>query len=200
MRECANEDPLAGQYRLGFIATASVRLLPRFLERAKIHVANTVFEIETGLSETLEARVSSGALDAAVVTARQAPPAGLEYQTLVDEPLFYAEPAKPEPGLPFIQFNPGSGIGRLIADHIKQQRPSGSNSPIILDSVEAIMGCVNAGIGYTLLAKPDIERYARPGIRMVQPEEILNRSVVLAVGHSNLSKQAVESLTKLIKP
>ena len=56
---CQQNETLKGHYRIGFIGTASVRLLPDFLINAKRLAPDAVFEIETGLSEALEERVLS---------------------------------------------------------------------------------------------------------------------------------------------
>jgi DNA-binding transcriptional LysR family regulator len=159
---------LSGNYRIGFVATASVRLLPLFLKNASTKAPNAKFELETALSEELEYRVLSGQLDAAILTASKRSEAGLQYNILREEALVYAVPhafdkksiEETAQNLPFIQFNPSSGIGKVIYNHTSKLTATSEKQPIVLDSVEAIMECVNEGIGFTLLAEPDIKRYA----------------------------------------
>ncbi len=177
LKLCAGGQGLYGQYRLGFIATPSVRLLPAFMRNAATKTPDAQFLVETGLSETLEMKVLSGQLDAAIVTASDKPPANLCYTPIRVEPLVFAIPGsasgktieKVAEEMAFLQFNPSSGIGKLIESFVGDQL-SGIKETIILDSVEAIMECVNQGIGFTLLAQADAERYGNSETRFVRLE------------------------------
>lgn len=180
---------LAGNYRIGFVATASVRLLPLFLKNAKTKAPKANFDLETALSETLEERVLSGQLDAAILTASKQAEAGLKYDVLREETLVYALPTKHDElsieemaqELPFLQFNPSSGIGKVIANHVRKLTSKSKHLPIVLDSVEAIMECVNEGLGFTLLAEPDIKRYANETVTIAPTSgKTLSRKLVLA--------------------
>ena len=123
-----------------------------------------------------EDKVAAGQLDAAVVTASPEPPAGLSYRVLATEALALATPPGTEDHDPdalarhlsFLHFSPASGIGKLIAQEITRLCPSG-HARIELDSVEAIMECVNHRLGFTLLPEPDIRRYAAPGVTPIRP-------------------------------
>jgi len=122
-----------------------------FLKNAKIKAPKANFDLETALSEKLEERVLAGQLDAAILTASKQSEAGLKYDVLREETLVYALPAKTSKlsientalELPFLQFNPNSGIGKLIANHVRKLTSKSNSQPIVLDSVEAIMECVN---------------------------------------------------------
>lgn len=165
---CRPGSDLRGRFRIGFVATASVRLLPRFLLRSREAAPAAAFDIETGLSEHLEQRLLAGRLDAAVVTASADPDPALDYVTLRREELVFAAPAgirRLDPAalahtMPFLQFMPGTGIGKLIASHIATRLTEPPRQTIVLDSIEAIVECVKAGVGFTLLPRPDVERYA----------------------------------------
>ncbi len=197
---------LAGNYRIGFVATASVRLLPLFLRNAKTKAPNANFSLETALSERLEERVLSGQLDAAILTASRQAEAGLKYDVLREETLVYALPSKYSQlaieemalELPFLQFNPGSGIGKLIANQVHKLTSKSSRQPIVLDSVEAIMECVNEGIGFTLLAEPDIRRYADQSVK-IQPTtgKPLTRQLVLATANKDTGLDMTKDLVEL---
>ena len=161
-------DVLTGNFRIGFIPTASVRLLPSFLKNARETQPNASFELETALSEVLELRVQSGMLDAAIVTESGQWKSDLDYHLIRSEPLMFAVPkafeamdiAEIRKHVPFLQFNPGSGIGKIIQQYMSQGSDSAGKQDVVLESVEAIVECVNEGLGFTLLAKPDIARYA----------------------------------------
>ncbi len=206
LNACGSVDELSGTWRIGFVATASVRLLPRFLTRAAQVAPGAEFELETALSEVLGSRVLTGQLDAAIVTASGEPQAGIHYSLLRKEKLVYAIPsgfdnlaiANLPDHLQFIQFNPSSGIGKLIAAHIRHLRPTSNSEPILLDSVEAIMECVNAGLGFTLLSEPDIRRYADEAVRIVDPEDAnLSRRLVLATARKSAAAADAERLVAL---
>jgi len=199
---------LSGNYRIGFVATASVRLLPLFLKNAKTKAAKANFDLETALSETLEAKVLSGQLDAAILTASKQAEAGLKYDVLREELLVYAIPAKYSDltieqtalELPFLQFNPSSGIGKVIANHVRTLTAKSIKQPIVLDSVEAIMECVNEGIGFTLLAEPDIRRYADSSV-IIEPTsgKALTRQLVLATAIKKDQQNMAENLVMLFE-
>jgi len=189
MASSKSDDGLSGQFRIGFVPTASVRLLPLFLKNAAQKVPDAQFEVETALSEILEEKILSGQLDAAVVTASDHVQKGLQYDVLRQETLYFAIPAKFKNKTPaelinelsFLHFNPSSGIGKLIADHINTLANNKPVKAIVLDSVEAIMQCVNEGIGFTILAEPDIKRYGVKTVKLVElSSDKISRSLVLA--------------------
>lgn len=173
---CDVDEELTGTYRIGFVATASVRVLPDFLSNAFKHAPNARFEIETALSETLKARLKAGHLDLAVLTETSKRENDLYYEILAEEKMVYAVPASAQSqslkelyqDLPFLQFNPTSGIGELIEQFVGDFNVTADKS-IVLESVEAIMACVNEGLGFTLLAEPDIQRYATENVKIVSP-------------------------------
>ena len=186
---CSPGNQLVGRFRIGFIATASVRLLPGFLRQAGIRAPRALFDLETGLSEALEEKVLGGQLDAAVVTASGKPDPQLNYLNLRTEPLVYALPSTAgEKSLedlvtemPFLHFAPGTGIGKLIAAYMVGPDGLHPQKTIVLDGVEAILECVKSGLGLTLLPAPDIERYADERVTIRQPEGSKpTRRIVLA--------------------
>jgi len=162
---CQGDDALVGQFLIGFIQTASVRILPRFLQAARQDAAGASFQFSAGLSETLSDFVSEGRLDAAVVTQVDQTPAHLCVQRLATEemvmalPVAYADAdqAQLEAQLLFIRFRPSTGIGRLISASLSQA--NSQPQQIILDSIEGTLECVKRGLGYTVLPRPDVQRY-----------------------------------------
>lgn len=197
---------LVGNYRIGFVATASVRLLPLFLKNAKTKAPNANFDLATALSEKLEEQVLSGQLDAAILTASKQAEAGLKYDILREETLVYALPKKYEKlsiedialELPFLQFNPSSGIGKVISNHVRKLTSKSKHQPIVLDSVEAIMECANEGLGFTLLAEPDIRRYANEAVKIETASgKNLSRQLVLATVNKDSDQDMAGSLVEL---
>jgi len=196
---------LQGAYRVGFIATASVRLLPGFLSQAADHAGEAKFNVETGLSDALQNKVAKRQLDAAVVTRSDADLPTLTYTNIRTEELVYALPEDLSGKTlktcfarrPFILFTPNSGIGRLVSNDLVSRgyRPA---TTMILDSVEAIMECVNAGIGFTALPRPDVERYGHEAIGIVRAKgRSLKREIALVTAHDSLADQQVAALADL---
>ncbi|MEM9145370.1 MAG: LysR family transcriptional regulator [Pseudomonadota bacterium] len=187
---CRPEGGLTGAYRIGFILTSSVRMLPGFLARARARFPAAHFVLETGLSEALARAVAAGDIDAAVITGTgEDEAAGVLHLTpLSEEELVYALPPHAEgwaiercfAELAFLQFAPGTGIGRLVAGHVTAAGLA-AKERVVFDGIEAILECVAIGVGFTALPRPDVERYARSGIT-VRPMRTppLVRKVVLA--------------------
>jgi len=196
---------LQGEYRIGFIATASVRLLPGFLSNAAENATEARFNVETGLSDALQNKVAKRQLDAAIVTRSDADLPNLTYTNIRSEELVYALPKDLRGQTlkacfaqkPFILFTPNSGIGRLVSNDLvtRRYRPK---TTMILDSVEAIMECVNAGIGFTALPRPDVERYGRGGIKIVPTKnKALSREIALATADGAMTAQQMAALADL---
>ena len=185
---CKPTDSLVGHFRIGFVTTAAVRLLPDFLKNAKRDAAQATFAFETGLSKALQDKVASGQLDAAIVTNADGVPDVLTELLLREEPfVFAAHETLLQDGLagllskqPFFHFMPNTGIGKLIANEmLKHERPRGAET-IVLDNLEAIMECVSAGLGFTLLPVPDVERYQSDEVKGIQLPLGSARKLVLA--------------------
>ncbi len=178
-----DESP-AGRFQIGFVATAGVRLLPDFLLTAAEAAPGARFDVEVDVSEVLEAKVANGLMDAAVITAPESPNPTLELVTLRDEDIVFAVPrVRADDGtLPFIQFAPDVGIGKLIARYMARYGPaSWEQATLVLNGVEAIMECVKRGIGYTLLPEPDVRRCADNDLVVItKPQEPLSRQLAFA--------------------
>ena len=166
IKACLPGDRLRGRYRIGFVGTASIRILPRFLAATQEEVPDASFDVETGLSEDLQEKVARGHLDLALVTRADMEHAVLNFSDLAREEIVYALPAAfgETPiqacmrDIPFLHFMPNTGIGKLISKHLANLAVPPERT-IVLDGVEPIVECVKAGIGFTALPKPDVTRY-----------------------------------------
>ena len=164
---CGRQGELVGRFRLGLISSVSVRLLPKFLNLIQRDAPGASFELTTGLSEDLSEQVLQGLIDAAVMTSSPSPPKGLRFDAIAREAMAFAAPDSYADtavedlarSLPFIHFRPTTGIGNLIADHVRRHTTK-PRQTIILDNLEASMEFVKEGLGYTLLPLPDIRRCA----------------------------------------
>lgn len=171
---CLSTSELTGAYRIGFVPSASARILPRLLRVAAEHAPKAAFRATTALSETLCDQVRNGQLDAAVVTEIDDATVELACETLRQEEMVVAVPsscaisgfADLDASLPFLQFAPTSGIGKLIARYRDRMHLTSKNV-IVLDSIEAIVQCVRNGIGFALLPRPDVARYGGDQVQIL---------------------------------
>ena len=178
---------LNGAFQMGFIQSASARILPKFVILANENEPRATFRYSSNLSEVLTEQVALGQLDAAIVTRVEGAGRGLHADLIASEPMALAVPvgvgtlsaAALSQHLPFIHFRPSTGIGKLIAASLG----AGGALPLstlVLDSIEACMECVKEGVGYTVLPLPDILRYADARVRVVEGAlEGLTRDLVM---------------------
>ena len=163
---CLPTDRLVGHFRLGFIQSASVRILPSFIEQTRLRASQATFQYSTALSETLTERVLNSELDAAVITQVGSTDEIMRYDEIALEELALAVPssfrntplADLSDQLTFIHFMPTTGIGRLIASHV-EKLPRKPRETVVLDGIESALECVKRGIGYTILPLEDMRRY-----------------------------------------
>ncbi len=185
---CKPSDTLTGHFRIGFITTAAVRLLPQFLAAARKAAPDATFEFETGLSKPLQDKVLNGQIDAAVVTDADGLPDALIGRLIREEPfVFAAHETLMQGGLngllkkhPFFHFMPDTGIGKLIASEMKEHDRPPKAATVVLDNLEAIMECVTNALGFTLLPEPDVDRYRSKHVRKVTSPQHSRRTLVLA--------------------
>lgn len=206
LETCRSQDELVGDYRIGFVLTSSIRLLPAFLARAREIAPNARFSVETGLSDELIGRVERGSLDAAVVTRVDLPP-GINACLLANEELVFCLPKSAEETsiedcmntMSFIHFMPNTGIGRLIATHLKRH-DFHPKDVIVLDSVEAVAECVRAGVGFSILPAPDIERHNRKDmlLRSLSGDGV-TRDLVLAYQENGPLENRAKQLSELLQ-
>jgi len=203
---CQPSSELSGRFRIGFVTTAAVRLLPGFLSASSTAAPRASFEFETGLSATLEDKVLVGQLDAAVITDAQGLPPQLAHRLLRQEPFAFAAHASLlKGGLPgllaesnFFHFMPHTGIGKLIAQAMRDyERPANART-IVMDNLEAIMECVGSGLGFTLLPVPDVERYRIPDVRMLAVNQSLQRRLVLVTLQDSVLDHKSDKLAALL--
>jgi DNA-binding transcriptional LysR family regulator len=203
---CGSTGALVGQFRLGFIQSASVRLLPDFLKTVRTSAPNASFELSSGLSEDLNEQVVLGLADAALVTRVPTRATGLHFEPVSTEEMAFAVPSAHALTpvndlpltLPFIHFRASSGIGNLIARSVQDQKNPPRTS-IVLDSLEASVECVKAGLGYTLLPLPDILRCADDRVHVHSgASDALHRDIALVVRRENAGAPWVRIISDIL--
>lgn len=200
------DDGLHGDFRIGVVGTASVRLMPRFLATARRRHPSARMGMVIDTSAALERRLLEGALDAALVTKTDELPDGLTFRRLRRERFAIAAPKSAGSvalkrlveTMPLVQFTPSTGIGLLVARRLRREglRPV---ETIPLDSVEAVMGCVTAGVGFAILPEPDVARYGGPDV-VSAPVPELERDLGLAVRADSPMARHLETLADLFDP
>ncbi|SLN22640.1 HTH-type transcriptional regulator GltC [Roseovarius litorisediminis] len=200
---CSQDGNLAGKFRIGFVTSAAARLLPDFLENTQNNLPRAAFEFETGLSVVLQEKVRTGNLDAAIVTDAEINPRGLKQAILRDEPfVFAAHSSIASQGLDtlieqhmFFHFMPQTGIGKLIASAMEQIDRPATAATVMLDNIEAIVGCVKSGLGFTLLPDPDVTRYSNDDVVKLRAPNNIRRTLILVTRSDNLLAKHLDLLS-----
>lgn len=204
---CRPKNAIVGNFRIGFVTSAAVRLLPNFLKNAQRHAPLARFEFETGLSRVLQDKVVNGQLDAAVVTDAEGLPDSVSGVHLRQEPFVFAACADLLPvGLDgliaqhmFFHFMPDTGIGKLIAKEMQDYKRPKSARTIVLDNLEAIMECVAKGLGFTLLPVADVERYRSEDVKIVEAPTTRKRTLALISAEGGFLANRQDALAELFK-
>ncbi|WP_299280722.1 LysR family transcriptional regulator [uncultured Tateyamaria sp.] len=205
---CVQDDDLVGHFRVGFVTSAAARLLPSFLKNTQASMRRATFAFETGLSKALQEKVLTGGLDAAVVTGTTGYVQGLREVELRREPFVFAAAARIAGGgleglmthTPFFHFMPQTGIGQLIADAMPSNARPADAPTIVLDNLEAIMGCVKAGLGFTLLPAPDVRRYGAGDLVEFAAPGTIHRSLMLVTRTEDFAGRRLDLLTAQFDP
>lgn len=147
-------DTLQGRLRLGSMETTAAMRLPDVLARFHRHAPRVEVELETGTSATLIERVLGHELDAALVAGPLEHPRLLANEVWREELRLVVPPGEPAPApgteVSLIAFPEGCHYRARLFAHARDcgWRVRGQQS---YASVEAIIGCVGAGLGLGVL-------------------------------------------------
>jgi DNA-binding transcriptional LysR family regulator len=167
--------------RVGYVPDMLPSSVPRALQRLAATAARIEISLETGTPLGLLSAVRDGGLDAAVL-ALPAPTKGLRVTALGRQPLVAALPATDprglDAGLTLERLDPERLIvlprdaNPALHDAIVSICRSAGVSPTLVEAtesrVEAVLLAVAAGGGAALLPASISERYAVPGVRLVE--------------------------------
>ena len=93
---------------------------------------------------------------------------------------------------------PDTGIGKLIERAmLDYDRPNDART-IVMDNLEAIMECVVAGLGFTLLPLPDVERYRVADVHTLEAPDTLERRLVLVSLRDSILDRNSDKLQALL--
>lgn len=155
--------------RLGMIEDFDADVTPHLLSELSRDLKNCHFLLETGASHELLDLLDARALDMVVAAGVPAQQDGMEVYPLLEEPFVAAVPkgivqdddlARQLRRLPLIQYTTRHFMGRMIADHLKDQNvaPKGRFE---LDSYHAIMAMIAERSGWSILTPLAVMRAAR---------------------------------------
>lgn len=199
-------EALRGNFRIGLIPTAMVRLLPQFLIACGERFPDADFSIESGLTAELAQRVLHGEVDIALLTETPTLRDELAFQGLFDERFVLTVPqearrwslARCSRELMHVRLaRPASGIDRLVTAKLAELGITCRVTQLV-DSVEAAIECVNAGIAFSILPEPDVDRYARTAIARRLPELDFRRRIGLATREDSAMRQMIPTLAELL--
>ncbi|MEL6571616.1 MAG: LysR family transcriptional regulator [Pseudomonadota bacterium] len=155
--------------RLGMIEDFDADVTPTLLREMSRDLKNCHFLLETGASHELLDLLDTRALDVIVAAGVAQNSDGMEVYPLLEEPFVAAVPkgtirdndlARQLRRLPLIQYTTRHFMGRLIADHLKDQHVV-SNGRFELDSYHAIMAMIADRSGWSILTPLAVMRAAR---------------------------------------
>ena len=174
MSDDVREQTPGGVLRLGVVPSVMGGMLPATLRDLQQTHPQLMIEVSSGLSAPLVREVSSGRLDAAIVTEPAQLGRGLSWHAFAEEPLVLIAPAVAEETsdtqllerYPFIQFHPETYAGQQIAT-LLQDRGIQVDPRMNLDSLESIAQMVATGLGVSVVPRRNIEQPFPPGVKEV---------------------------------
>jgi DNA-binding transcriptional LysR family regulator len=195
-----NDQIVAGELRLGSIATASTGVLPPLLSRlTRQHPELDIF-IEPGTSVGLRRRVMEGALDAAIVVPPDTLRKGEAFTPWISEPLVLIAPPGTRSTNPiallesetFIRFDRESSGGRIVDDYLRRNGFV-PHERFELDALNGIVALVSAGLGISIIPDWDGPRpQGTPVVTLPLPKPVPERVVGLYSQRSPLRRGLVD--------
>ncbi|MBS7813106.1 LysR family transcriptional regulator [Roseococcus pinisoli] len=186
---------LIGSLRIGVVPSAATTLLPEVLLRLRRTHPGLAIRAESGLSADLLFKVSQGRLEAAVVTEPDQLDVGMTAETVrVEELKLFIRKDLVLPSIeemlaerPFIRFSSAMGVGRIV-DEALRARGIKVNAVLELDSIEAILGMVQLGLGISIVPEHSTTRRLDRRLRALSLTPPVKRNLVMVTrrGYSEL--------------
>lgn len=198
---------LLGTLQLGVVPSIATTILPNTLAALRTEHPQVQVRVEGGLSARLEQRVESGNLDGAVITLPERLPSRLTALPIFEELLCVAVPHSTEArsacealrDLPFIRFNRGTGVGRII-DATLRARALVVHETMELDSIEAILMMVSRGLGVAVVPARSLTAEFTATVRTLSlPGDPVSRAVVLVIAKERQTSPLVSALHRALR-
>lgn len=201
---------LRGNLRLGVVPSAMTGLTPLVLVLLGERHPGLHVELEMGLSAELVVKVERDLLDVALISDPLQAGLSLQWSPLVREPLVLVAPMEAPQrnavellrAYPFMRYTSQAWVGGLIERTLRQKRLR-VRETMVLNTLEAIIAMVHAGLGVSILPMRLIEPVGSPQVRTVSlPGPVVFRTLGLieAMGHpkSFLSQTLLQSMRDVV--
>lgn len=181
------DETLRGHLRLGVVPSVITGLVPRALAMLRARHPALRVEVSMGLSAELVNRVRRGTLDVALISDPLEPRLGLRWSPFLREPMMLIAPIEaPTLGaqqllatFPFIRYTMQAWVGQLIERLLRQKRLV-VNETMMLDTLEAIIAMVHAGLGVSIVPMRLVEPPGSLPVRYVTlPGAVVHRTLGL---------------------
>lgn len=181
------DEALRGHLRLGVVPSVITGLVPRALAMLRARHPALHVEVSMGLSAELVNRVRRGTLDVALISDPLEPRLGLRWSPFLREPMMLIAPIEaPTLGaqqllatFPFIRYTRQAWVGQLIERLLRQKRLV-VNETMMLDTLEAIIAMVHAGLGVSIVPMRLVEPPGSLPVRYVTlPGAVVHRTLGL---------------------
>lgn len=198
--------------RLGMIEDFDAGVTPLLLGQLAGEMQSTQFLLETGASHRLFDQLDARALDLVVAADLGSVASWMEVHPLMQEPFVAVVPKGAIPKgdvldalkkLPLIQYTTRHHMGRVVAEHLGQQKLRLSQS-FELDSYSAIMAMVAGGAGWSILTPLGVthaKRFRDQVDVLPLPFAPLTRTITLTARKGDMGdipQEVAERLRKLL--
>jgi|TARA_R110001583_G_scaffold195426_2_gene373219 DNA-binding transcriptional LysR family regulator len=155
-----------GTLSIGSVRTSTIGLLPRAIVALRNSYPGLRINLRVGLSSSLIADVQAGRLDMAIVAEQLGIPQNLVWRPFIREPLVViAPPGTPDMSardmletLPVVRFRSNVPLAHLIDMELARMGIV-TNETAEIDTISAIVECVAAGLGATIVPNIAVREY-----------------------------------------
>lgn len=163
-----------GHLRLGVVPSIITGLIPRALVLLRTRHPALLVELSMGLSSDLVGQVRRNELDTALISDPLEPRLGLRWSPFMREPLVLIAPIDVPPlgaqallnAYPYVRYSRKAWVGGLIERTLRQKRLI-VRETMVLDTLEAILSMVHAGLGVSIVPKRLVEPLGSLPVRSV---------------------------------
>ena len=204
-RDAVQDSRPRGVLRLGSMDSVAAVRLPAFLSEYQRRYPDVTLELRTGNPEQFAAAILAGELDAALAVE---PVADAPFETVFayDEELVIVAPAQDAPTGPsgdalpsIITFETGCPYRRRLEDWVAA-RGDMPGRTIEMTSYQAILGCVVAGMGITLMPRSVLRTFPgrqRLGVRDLPPGR--NSADIVLFWRKGVDSPKINGLVDIIR-
>ncbi|RCK49835.1 LysR family transcriptional regulator [Thalassospira profundimaris] len=157
-RSALHGERKSGTLNIGSVRTSTIGLLPKVIVSLRSVYPDLRINLRVGLSSSMISDVHAGRLDMAIVAEHLGIPQGMVWRPFIREPLVViAPPGTPDMAareiletLPFVRFRSNVPLAHLIDLELSQMGIVTADTAEI-DTISAIVECVMAGLGATVV-------------------------------------------------